>query len=905
MSRRPQQETASQSGATTVPSQGAALDGTPRLLAMAVEMAADALFVHDDTGAFLDVNQRACELLGYTREDLLGMTVFDVTQNLERVPAQATWARIQNGQSLTLVEYYRRGDGSACPVEVRTCGYQAEGRRLFCSVVRPLSERERQQEALQESHQRLSLALRAAHMGVWIAEVRTGALRWDSVVDGLFGLAPGAFRGSYEAYLALIHPEDRERVRQSSVHSGNHRIYDVEFRVIHPDGSLHWLHSVGEPLRDERGRLRQVHGVTWDITASKQAEAALRASEERWRVAHELSLDAFTILQSVRNEQGVIVDFEWVYANPMAATLLRRPQETLLGNRLLNVLPGNLTSSALFQEYVEIVATGVPVDREHFYNADGITGWFRNMTVKLGDGVANSFRDISERKRAYEELELRVQERTAELQQAQRALHSEKEALQRERDFAESIIETAQTLILVLDLDGRIVRFNPYLEELSGYRLTDVQGRDWFSTFLPERARARAKALFLRASEGLHSYRNLDLIVTKAGREREIEWSNTTLRDAERQVIGLLAIGQDLTERRRLEIWFQSLIHTTQDAVVSIDRRGRIVLFNPAAERIFGYTYAEVRGQSVTLLMPEPYASEHDHYVERYERTREPRAIGRIRSVTAKRRSGELFPIELSVTELPVDEEAHYAAFIRDISEKDRLQQQLLERERLAAIGTTAAKFAHEIGNPLNGLSMSVQLLARRLTSPGNRVEEKVIEQVHGLRGEIHRLSSLLHEFRSLARRQDLTCRMLHLRTIVQEVLTAEQAYYESRGVVVVLLIPESLSPLLADGDKLKQVFFNLCKNAVEAMPMGGRLTIQCRDAGAQVIIDIRDTGVGIPAGVNILEPFITTKPEGTGLGLPIVRQIIAAHGGALTYQSEPGQGTTFTISLPKAAVEH
>ena len=115
------------------------------------------------------------------------------------------------------------------------------------------------------------------------------------------------------------------------------------------------------------------------------------------------------------------------------------------------------------------------------------------------------------------------------------------------------------------------------------------------------------------------------------------------------------------------------------------------------------------------MLMPEPYTTEHDGYIERYERTGEPHAIGRIRTVTAKRKNGETFPIELSVAKIPTDHEMQYGAFIRDISDKTRLQQHAVESERLATIGTMATKFGHELGNPLNGMSLTIQLLEQRL----------------------------------------------------------------------------------------------------------------------------------------------------------------------------------------------
>ena len=145
-----------------------------------------------------------------------------------------------------------------------------------------------------------------------------------------------------------------------------------------------------------------------------------------------------------------------------------------------------------------------------------------------------------------------------------------------------------------------------------------------------------------------------------------------------------------------------------------------------AAERTFGYTAEEIVGRKVNELMAEPYGSEHDEYIDRYERTGEAHAIGRIRTVTAKRKSGELFPIELSVTEIEVDEDVHYAAFIRDISEKAKLQEQLVERERLATIGTTAAKIGHELANPLNGMSLTIQLLEQRLNRQPNPPDSQV-----------------------------------------------------------------------------------------------------------------------------------------------------------------------------------
>lgn len=360
----------------------------------------------------------------------------------------------------------------------------------------------------------------------------------------------------------------------------------------------------------------------------------------------------------------------------------------------------------------------------------------------------------------------------------------------------------------------------------------------------------------------------------------------------------------EAVERKRAGAWLHSLIQTALDAVVAIDRQGCIVLFNPAAERMFGYTQAEVIGQTVNILMAEPYAREHDRYIEHYEQTGEARAIGRTRSVMAKRKSGQLFPIELSVTEVQTESQVRYSAFIRNISEKVQLQERLLEQERLAAIGTTAATFAHEVGNPLNGMSLTAQILERRLAKRPAQVEDDILTPLRTLMGEIRRLSLLLDEFRTLARRQTLHYQPLQLAHLVTDVLTTEAPEFEAADVQVTHQLPSDLPVISADRERLKQVLLNLCKNAVEAMPQGGTLSVSVTHVDSSLQLDISDTGVGIPDGVDIFEPFVTTKAQGTGLGLTITRQILAAHHGSLTCQSTPGQGTRFTLTLPIAQPE-
>jgi PAS domain S-box-containing protein len=356
-----------------------------------------------------------------------------------------------------------------------------------------------------------------------------------------------------------------------------------------------------------------------------------------------------------------------------------------------------------------------------------------------------------------------------------------------------------------------------------------------------------------------------------------------------------------LNQVRRNAHWLERLIATTQDAVLSIDRSGRVVLFNPAAERIFGYARTEVVGQKVNVLMAEPYRSEHDQYIENYERTGEARAIGRIRTVTARRKTGELFPIELSVTELREDKDVRYAAFIRDISEKTKMHAQLVESERLAAIGTTAAKIGHELANPINGMSLTIQLLEQRIGKIGDASSGVLLATVKRLKDEIGRLHKLVGQFGTISRREKYDFRHDSLATLITDMIALQAPYFVDRAIKFEHAVAADLPLVWMDTDRIKQALLNLVKNAGEAMPEGGKITLKSFAVDDAVIVEISDTGMGIPPEIDAFDPFVTTKKEGTGVGLVIVRQIVTAHSGKISYRSTPGQGTTFRLELPRA----
>jgi signal transduction histidine kinase len=222
------------------------------------------------------------------------------------------------------------------------------------------------------------------------------------------------------------------------------------------------------------------------------------------------------------------------------------------------------------------------------------------------------------------------------------------------------------------------------------------------------------------------------------------------------------------------------------------------------------------------------------------------------------------------------------------------------ESERLALLGISAAAFAHEVANPLSAIFGALQFVESELE--GEHVNGPVLRTtVLGAMREVDRLGLLLNEFRALALPQNLDLQSTDIKKFIEDVLAVQMRVYAAAGCIVKLEFENDLSPVTLDTAKMKQVILNLCKNAIEAMPEGGCLTLKSYRSGQSMVLEIRDTGVGVPEDMDVFQLFKTTKAGGTGLGLPIVQQIISAHNGTISYTTEPGHGTTFRISLPAA----
>ncbi|MEK6529798.1 MAG: ATP-binding protein [candidate division NC10 bacterium] len=354
---------------------------------------------------------------------------------------------------------------------------------------------------------------------------------------------------------------------------------------------------------------------------------------------------------------------------------------------------------------------------------------------------------------------------------------------------------------------------------------------------------------------------------------------------------------------------YESFLSGLPDAVVGVDEAFRIILWNSAAEALTGKSARRVQARTLKEIFA-PDSSLARHLSETL-RTGESRseAEAMIEGVDGR-------PIPVSIVTAPITGRSGNVeaavAVLRDLSRIRQLEEEVRRGETLAAAGRMAVGLAHEIRNPLGAIRGAVQLLKKELGE-----EARWREYTDVLMKEVDRVNRILESLLDLGRPVQLRLGPLNLHQLLERVALLSEEMAASRGVRIVRRYDPSLPPILADEDRILQVFHNLVRNAIEAMPRGGRLTLTTRlsmsplfakvnlGTGARHFVEVQvaDEGEGIPEALRdkIFDPFVTTKERGLGLGLALCHRILEEHKGAIQVESVPGKGTTVSCFLPIA----
>jgi PAS domain S-box-containing protein len=353
----------------------------------------------------------------------------------------------------------------------------------------------------------------------------------------------------------------------------------------------------------------------------------------------------------------------------------------------------------------------------------------------------------------------------------------------------------------------------------------------------------------------------------------------------------------------------QALLESATEGIILIDAGGRITLVNRAAERMFGYTRAELLGQTLEMLLPERIRAAHVGHRTGYFAGPRVRPMGIGIDLAGRRKEGAEFPVEISLSYVETAEGMLAMAFVTDITERKRaeaeLQQQretLYQSEKMAALGTLSAGIAHEMNNPLGIITSRIEVML--LDAETQHLPEQVVEDLRVLHRASQRVARIAASLRSFARQSPGERGAVDLNAVVEETLLLMQKPLAADNIRIFTTLAGRLPPVHGDANALHQVLMNLLTNAREALTGGGEIHVETAllpERPGWIRLTIADTGPGIPAETlsKIFDPFFTTKRGGTGLGLSVTYGIIQDHGGRLEVQSPPGGGTTFTLSFP------
>jgi len=359
----------------------------------------------------------------------------------------------------------------------------------------------------------------------------------------------------------------------------------------------------------------------------------------------------------------------------------------------------------------------------------------------------------------------------------------------------------------------------------------------------------------------------------------------------------------------------QALLNAAVDAVVVIDSGGRVETFNRAAEQMFGFAAAEVLGQNVSMLMPEPDHSAHDGHLHRYLTTGQARIIGIGREVQARRRDGSVFPASLAVGRVEGTDPPRFVGFIRDISERVaaeraavQAQERLTHVARLSTMGEMAAGLAHEINQPLAAITTYAQACQRLIAQGEAPDAEEIRESLAQISRQALRAGEVIRRLRTFVANREVRHEPVGCNRLIEDLMALARPDLRAHDVRLILDVESDLPDVMADAVQLQQVLINLFRNAIDATLQNGasqrEITLRAIAAQDGVEISVHDHGPGVEPGAlaNLFNPFFTTKANGTGLGLAISRTIVQAHGGKLAHRAEPGGGACFCFTLPALA---
>ena len=869
----------------------------------------------DEKGHFLNVNDAFEEMTGLSREELVGKSFLDMgnlTAESKAVLLENLKKRIQGGSVEPYEVTFKDKAGETRCIEVRGRKVSYAGQPADVVLFHDITRRKENERRLKEYSERMetlveekvgeikdseekfrNLAEESPNM-IFINH-KGGVVYANKKCEEITGYTREEFYSPDFNFLSLNPPEYVEELR--SFYARHMRGEDVppyEYVLITRDGKR--VNAIITTKLIEYKGEQAILGIVTDITERKKAEEALKESEERSQAI---------VANSPIGIATTGIDKRILSANEAFCRILDYTEDELRKLTFKDIThPEDIQKSV---EEVEKLDAGRSFSftlEKRYIKKDGsvINGKVTVSTVRNQDGKPSLFiaelEDITERKKM-------------------------EDTLKQERDMLEAVTENIGAGLFLISKDYRILMANTFFKKLFGKDLEQKTCHLRLRGIDKPCSNCGVKKIFGGAETDIREQSAKD-------QEGKVGWVNiiaTPIKDAKGNVIAALELAVDITKRKITEqesqannAKFKAINESLMDAVFLFDEEDIITYWNPAAERIFGYTEKEIVGEKInSTLVPLRFREDHLKLTAKLAKSENKNIAGEIREVPALRKDGTEFPMELSMAPFRLYGKRHIAAIARDITEQTAIrnkleeysegleltvsartmelreaQGRLLKAERLAAIGELAGMVGHDLRNPLTGIKNAAYFLKKKgATIP----EAQAKEMLEIIDKSIDHSNRIINDLLDYAREMHLELQESSPRSLLNATLLTMKI----PGKIKIRDLTSDENKIRVDPDKIERVFLNLIKNAVDAMPKGGTLEVKSTRTDSNVEISFADTGVGIPEEVlkKIYTPLYTTKAQGMGFGLAICKRLVEAHGGEISVETAVGKGTTFTITLP------
>ena len=679
-------------------------------------------------------------------------------------------------------------------------------------------------------------------------------------------------RDFYPGEMAEKFLEDERKVVETAT-----PIVSVEEPARAASGSLRWILTTKIPILDKDGSVTGIVGIGRDITEHKLAQTEVPMLKRRLEFILGATRTGLDIIDANHNVRYVDPEWQKVYGDPKG----RKCHEYFMGARA--VCPGCGIPSALTTRQTTVSEEVLPKEGNRSIQVTTIPFQDENGEWL----VAEVNVDITERKRA-------------------------EATLQAAKEYAENLIQTANVLVVGLDINGKITVFNRAAEQITGYSRAELENRNWFDVIVPRSRYPEVRSMFERLGRGglLRNFENP--ILTKSGEERYVVWQNNEVREGDR-IVGSISFGMDITERRRAEeksLQLAALVESSDDAIVGLNLDRIITSWNRGAERVYGYSAEEIIGRPTSLLIPEDLEHEAGRIRERINQGKHVEHHETIR----KRKDGTRIDISLTVS--PVQntegELSGYASIARDITEQKLIAAQLMRVQKLESLSTLAGGIAHQFNNINTVINGYLELLAMEESLP-----ERARTYLHAAQHGVQRAAEITDRLLVLTGSSQARRESIRLDELARSRVTLLDSLFQTEGISVRFDLRETV-PIEAVSSQLDFMLTSLLTNALHSLI--GRpvrvVTVRTGSVSGFAFLEVSDTGCGIASEnlTRIFTPFFTTKGEfastgssqakvkGVGLSLAVCQAVVSEYGGRIDVESQPGAGSTFRLRFPAAA---